>query len=63
MITAPAGIGKTLSSFLSIIDELFILGEKKELEDFIYCVYISPLKALDKETGALNFGRIKELSF
>ncbi|MEM5794103.1 MAG: ATP-dependent helicase [Candidatus Aenigmatarchaeota archaeon] len=49
LITAPTGIGKTLSSFLAIIDELFILGEKKELEDVIYCVYISPLKALDND--------------
>lgn len=49
LITAPTGVGKTLSCFLAIIDELFRLGEKKELEDTIYCVYISPLKALDND--------------
>jgi ATP-dependent Lhr-like helicase len=49
LITAPTGIGKTLSCFLAIIDELFILGEKRKLEDTVYCVYISPLKALDND--------------
>jgi ATP-dependent Lhr-like helicase len=46
LITAPTGSGKTLTAFLSIISELENLAEKNELEDRIYCVYISPLKAL-----------------
>ncbi|MEM7821278.1 MAG: ATP-dependent helicase [Candidatus Aenigmatarchaeota archaeon] len=46
LVTAPTGSGKTLAAFLSILDELFYLGEKGKLEDMVYCVYISPLKAL-----------------
>ena len=42
LITSPTGSGKTLAAFLSIINEL--LG--RELDDKVYCVYISPLKAL-----------------
>src|SRR3989304_10102266 len=46
LISAPAGSGKTLTAFLSIINELYTLQRKGELEDKIYAVYISPLKAL-----------------
>ncbi|MFH8087084.1 MAG: DEAD/DEAH box helicase, partial [Candidatus Aenigmatarchaeota archaeon] len=46
LITAPTGSGKTLAAFLSIINELFKLGKKKKLEDMVYCIYISPLRAL-----------------
>ncbi|MEM5805450.1 MAG: DEAD/DEAH box helicase [Candidatus Aenigmatarchaeota archaeon] len=49
LITAPTGSGKTLASFLSILDYLFTLAEKGKLEDMVYCVYISPLKALDND--------------
>lgn len=46
LISAPTGSGKTLTAFLSTINELQILAEKKELEDRVYCLYVSPLKAL-----------------
>lgn len=36
----------TLSAFLAIINDLIILEEAGTLEDKVYCVYISPLKAL-----------------
>ncbi|MDY6774197.1 MAG: DEAD/DEAH box helicase, partial [Candidatus Nanohaloarchaea archaeon] len=49
LISAPTGSGKTLSAFLSILNELFLLGEKDELEDRIYAVYISPLRALGND--------------
>ncbi|MDR2624373.1 MAG: ATP-dependent helicase [Methanobrevibacter sp.] len=49
LISSPTGSGKTLTAFLSIISELITLSEKDELEDNIYCVYISPLKALDND--------------
>ncbi|MBO3800862.1 MAG: ATP-dependent helicase [Thermoproteota archaeon] len=49
IITGPTGSGKTLAAFLSILSELFKLGEKGELLDSIYVVYISPLKALDND--------------
>jgi len=46
LVSSPTGTGKTLTGFLSIINELFIKAKNNELEDKIYCVYISPLKAL-----------------
>ncbi len=46
LVSSPTGSGKTLTAFLSIINELFRLDKKEELEDKIYCVYVSPLKAL-----------------
>ncbi len=49
LISSPTGSGKTVSAFLSIINELFQLSEKGELEDNVYCLYISPLKALNND--------------
>lgn len=46
LVSSPTGTGKTLTGFLSIINELFILARKGEIRDQIYAVYISPLKAL-----------------
>ena len=43
------GSGKTLTAFLSVINELTELADKRELEDKVYCIYISPLKALDND--------------
>ena len=47
LISAPTGATKTLTAFLSILNELVDSAEKGRLEDKIYCVYISPLKALN----------------
>lgn len=49
LISAPTGGTKTLTAFLSILNELVNLSEKNELEDKVYCVYISPLKALSTD--------------
>lgn len=49
LVSSPTGSGKTLTAFLSIISELTSLAEKDELEDKVYCIYISPLKALDND--------------
>ncbi len=46
LVSSPTGSGKTITAFLSIINNLFEMGEEGKLEDKIYCVYISPLKAL-----------------
>jgi len=46
LVSSPTGSGKTLSAFLSILNELTDLSQKNLLEDKVYCVYISPLKAL-----------------
>ena len=49
LISSPTGSGKTLTAFLSVISELTALAEKDKLEDKVYCIYISPLKALDND--------------
>mgnify|MGYP001590737360 FL=1 len=49
LISAPTGGTKTLTAFLSILNYLVFLAEKNELEDRIYAVYSSPLKALTND--------------
>ncbi|MDI6654771.1 MAG: ATP-dependent helicase [Candidatus Hydrothermarchaeota archaeon] len=49
IVTAPTGSGKTLAGFMAILSELFRTGERGELADSVYCIYISPLKALDND--------------
>src|SRR3972149_11990032 len=49
LIFAPTGTGKTLTAFTSIINELAFLSEHGKLEDRVYCIYISPLKALSRD--------------
>ena len=49
LISAPTGSSKTLTAFLAIINYLVILAEKNQLENHIYAVYTSPLKALSND--------------
>lgn len=49
LISAETGGTKTLTAFLSILNYLVVLAEKNELEDKIYAVYTSPLKALSSD--------------
>src|SRR3989344_5788628 len=49
LVSAPTGATKTLTGFLSILNELIDCADKGILEDKIYCVYISPLKALNND--------------
>ncbi len=49
LVSAPTGSGKTLTAFLSVINELIDSSEKGILEDKVYCVYVSPLKALNSD--------------
>ena len=49
LISAPTGSGKTLTSFLAILNYLVSLARKNELEDKVYCIYSSPLKALNND--------------
>ena len=46
LVSSPTGSGKTLSAFGSILNYLIQLDERGELEDKIYAVYVSPLRAL-----------------
>ncbi len=47
LISAPTGATKTLTGFLAILNELIDSAKKQILEDKVYCIYISPLKALN----------------
>lgn len=49
LISAPTGTGKTLAAFLLCIDRLKALAAKGELEEKLYLIYISPLKALGND--------------
>lgn len=49
LILSPTGSGKTLTAFLAILSGLTSLSERKMLEEHVYCIYISPLKALDND--------------
>ena len=51
----------TLTSFLSIINELVNLAMSKSLEDRVYAVYISPLKALNNDIGKNLEEPLKEI--
>ena len=47
LISAPTGATKTLTGFLAILNELVDCADKGALEDNVYAIYISPLKALN----------------
>ncbi|MFB6075815.1 MAG: ATP-dependent helicase [Candidatus Aenigmatarchaeota archaeon] len=49
LISSSTGSGKTLGCFLSILNELFLMGENGELDEGIQCVYVAPLKALNRD--------------
>ena len=49
LVAAPTGSGKTLSAFLAVLNELVICAFEGRLEDRVYCIYISPLKALSND--------------
>ena len=46
LVSSPTGSGKTLTAFLTVINELYALQKGRKLEDRIYALYVSPLKAL-----------------
>ncbi|MEF8882239.1 MAG: ATP-dependent helicase [Halapricum sp.] len=46
LIAAPTGSGKTMASFVGIINELFARDRTDDLDNSVYCLYISPLKSL-----------------
>src|SRR5436309_3254396 len=49
LIVAPTGSGKTLAAFLWALDHLHRLGLEQRLEDRVYVVYVSPLRALNND--------------
>ncbi|MBO8182145.1 MAG: ATP-dependent helicase [Archaeoglobus sp.] len=49
LISSPTGSGKTLAAFLTTLNMLIDLASKNELEDRVYTLYVSPLKALNND--------------
>ena len=49
LVSAPTGATKTLTGFLAILNELVDSSVKGILEDRVYCIYVSPLKALNND--------------
>ena len=46
LVSSPTGSGKTLTAFLSIINDFLKLDRENEFEDGVHAIYVSPLKAL-----------------
>lgn len=61
LVSAPTGATKTLTAFLSILNELIDSSEKGILEDKIYAIYISPLKALNNDIKRNLLDPLKEM--
>ena len=61
LISSPTGSGKTLSAFLSAINELILLGKEGKLEDRIYVLYVSPLRALNNDIKRNLEGPLAEI--
>ena len=51
LVSSPTGSGKTLTAFMSIINELTRYATEGTLEERVYCIYISPLKALANDVN------------
>ncbi|MFH0970778.1 MAG: ATP-dependent helicase [Candidatus Diapherotrites archaeon] len=49
LVSAPTGTGKTLSAFAAVLSELMHLSDAEQLEEHVYCVYVSPLRALSND--------------
>ncbi len=49
LISAPTGSGKTLTAFIYIISELVKLDKQGLLDDNVYAIYVSPLRALNND--------------
>lgn len=62
LVSSPTGSGKTLTAFLSILNELILLAEQGRLEDRIYAVYVSPLKALANDINENLLKPLAEIS-
>ena len=61
LLCSPTGSGKTLTAFLTIIDKLVRLAMDGNLEKQLYCVYISPIKALANDIQRNLIGPLTEI--
>lgn len=49
LVSSPTGTGKTLTAFLISLSELLDMALRGELEDKVYVIYVSPLRALNND--------------
>ncbi|MEK6890045.1 MAG: ATP-dependent helicase [Nanoarchaeota archaeon] len=61
LVSAPTGGTKTLTAFLGIINYIVELALKNELENKIYAVYVSPLKALSNDISVNLISPLAEI--
>ncbi len=61
LVSSPTGSGKTLTAFLSVLNELIDSAQKGILEDKVYCVYVSPLKALGADVSVNLIEPLKQM--
>jgi len=61
LVSAPTGGTKTLTAFLGILNYIVGLALKNELEDKMYAVYVSPLKALSNDIQINLKGPLEEI--
>ncbi len=61
IIVSPTGTGKTLAAFLSVLNELALLHKEGELRNTIYCIYVSPLRALSYDLEKNLHEPLKEI--
>ena len=61
LISSPTGTGKTLAAFLGIIDELLRKAIDGILEDKVYAIYVSPLRALGNDMRRNLLEPLKEI--
>ncbi len=61
LVSAPTGATKTLTAFLAILNELVDSSLKNILEDKVYCIYVSPLKALNNDIRKNLIEPLKEM--
>src|SRR5512137_2078036 len=62
LVSSPTGSGKTMTAFLSIINELFKYAKAAKLEEKIYCVYVPPLNALANDINRNQEQPLREIS-
>jgi ATP-dependent helicase Lhr and Lhr-like helicase len=61
LVSAPTGATKTLTAFLSILNELVSAADAGTLQEKVYAVYISPLKALNQDISVNLIRPLEEI--
>lgn len=62
LVSSPTGTGKTLAVFLGIIDDLINLWLDGRLEEQVYAIYVSPLRALNNDMYRNLIKPLEEIS-